>query len=261
MRGGRFGLVGALLLAAVGALAQEKGKDYLVLEDFSGTPVGQLPGDWTWRDRDDEKPKPYLVEEVEGRRYLAARDTGSSVILVRQIQWNPQDYPILTWCWRVNALPPGGDERYDGTNDSAAGLYVMFSTNWLAIPVQIKYVWSSTLDEGASGRRNRVARPFFVVMEGGEENLGKWTFEQADLVADHRRFYGKAPRERTMGLGILTDANSTHSYAEAFYADLRVWSREAQEKGMIQDYCSCYNEGAEAQTAAPSNHDLPRAGK
>ena len=253
----RGGLIGVLLwLAAAGVAAQEEGEGYLVLEDFSTAPVGQLPKGWTWREKDDEKSKPYLVEGAEGRRYLAARDTGSSVILGKKVQWNPQEYPILTWCWRANVLPPEGDERYDRTNDSAAGLYVIFSTNWLGVPRQIKYVWSTTLAEGSSGRRNKVARPFFVVMESGDQNLGKWTFEQVDLVADHQRFYEKNPPERTMGLGILTDANSTHSYAEAFYAGLRVWTREAQERGLIEDYCSCY---ADAEAASP--HGLPQPGK
>lgn len=261
MRGRLIGWCGGLLLAAAGVLAQEEGTDYLVLEDFSGTPVGQLPKDWTWRDRDEEKPKPYVVEGAEGRRYLVARDTGSSVILGKQVKWNPLVYPILTWCWRVNALPPGGDERYDRTNDSAAGLYVIFSTNWLAVPRQIKYVWSTTLEEGTSGRRNRVARPFFVVVESGERHLGKWAFEQADLVADHQRFYGKTPPDRTMGLAILTDANSTRSYAEAFYAGLRVWTREAQERGLIENYCSCYEDGEAGQPPGPSTQGLPRLGK
>lgn len=250
-----------LLVLAVGSPARAQGEGYLLLEDFSSTPVGQLPKDWTWRDKDDEKAKPYLVEGAEGRRYLAARDTGSSVILGKQVQWNPLVYPILTWCWRVNALPPGGDERYDGTNDSAAGMYVIYSTNWIGVPKQIKYVWSSTLEEGVSGRRNKVARPFFVVVESGARNLGKWTFEQVDLVADHQRFYEKKPPDRTMGLGILTDANSTHSYAEAFYAGLRVWTREAQERGLIENYCSCYGEGTTGQATAPSTQGFPQPGK
>ncbi len=250
-----------LLLWAVGVAAQEEGRDYLVLEDFSSTPVGQLPKGWDWRDKDEDKPKPYRVEGAEGRRYLAARDTGSSVILGKKVQWNPLEYPILTWCWRVNALPPGGDERFDSTNDSAAGLYMIYTTTWLAVPRQIKYVWSSTLEEGSSGRRNKVARPFFVVMESGDENLGRWTFEQVDLVADHRRFYETNPPERTMGLAILTDANSTRSYAEAYYAGLRVWTREAQERGMIADYCNCYADDGAGQTNAPATQALPRAGK
>lgn len=254
------GGIGLLLLLAVGSPAQEQGEGYLLLEDFSNTPAGQLPKDWTWRNKDDDKTKPYQVEGAEGQHYLAARDSGSSVILGKQVQWNPLVYPILTWCWRVNVLPPGGDERYDSTNDSAGGLYVIYSTNWLGILTQMKYVWSSTLEEGTSGRRNKVARPYFVVMESGEENLGKWAFEQVDVVADHKRFYGKIPPDRTMGLGILTDANSTNSYAEAFYAGLRVWTRDAQEKGLIQNYCSCYEEAKAEQTASPPNQP-PLSGK
>ncbi|MCC7263802.1 MAG: DUF3047 domain-containing protein [Candidatus Latescibacteria bacterium] len=250
-------LAGLLLLVAVGGFAQEKGKDYLILEDFSSTPVGQLPQGWKWRDKDAEKPKPYQVEGNAGRRYLAARDTGSSVILGKDIAWDLHTYPILTWCWRVNALPPGGDERFDSTNDSAAGLYMIYTTTWLAVPRQIKYVWSSTLEEGSSGRRNKVARPFFVVVESGDRNLGHWAFEQVDLVADYRRFYEKNPPERSMGLAVLTDANSTRSYAEAFYAELRVWTREAQERGLIEDYCSCYADQGTGQASAPSSQVLP----
>ena len=56
-------------------------------------------------------------------------------------------------------------------------------------------------------------------------------FEQVDLLADYDRVYGGEPKSRTRGLGILTDANSTHSYAEAHYADLRVSGRARRSKG------------------------------
>lgn len=230
------------LLWAAGAAPA--GEDYIVVEDFSSTSPGELPRDWTWRAQDEKKPKLYQVQSAGGRHYLAARDTGSSVILGKHAHWDPQTHPIMTWCWKVNALPPGGDERYDRTNDSAAGVYVIFSTNWLGVPRQIKYVWSSTLPVGTTGRRNKVARPYFVVVESGAQHLGKWTFAQVDLFADHQRLYGKAPPDRTVGMGILTDANSTRSYAEAYYADLRVWTRQAQEQGLIEDYCGCFEETA-----------------
>ena len=255
-------LAGCLLLMVGGALAQEQGKDYLLLEDFADTPAGQLPREWKWRKQDEDKVKPYLVEGAEGRHYLAARDSSSSVILGKETKWDPQRYPILTWCWRVKILPPGGDERFDHTNDSAAGLYVIFSENWIGMPRQIKYVWSTTLAQGTTGRRNKVGRPFFVVLEGGEEKRGQWAFEQVDLVADHQRFYGKPPSENTLGLGMLTDANSTHSYAEADYADLRVWTREALEQGLIGNYCSCYEDPAAGLLpAAAHSQNSPRHGE
>ena len=219
--------------------ARMRQRPYVVLEDFSTTEPGRVPEGWGWRNKDRDKPKPYAVLAAGDRRFLAARDSGSSIIILKVSHWNPRRYPILTWCWRAESLPPGGNERYGPTNDSAAGLYVFFSQNWLGIPRQIKYVWSTTLPEGTLGRRKRIARPWFLVVESGAGNLGRWVFEQVDLLADYERVYGGEPKSRTRGLGILTDANSTHSYAEAHYADLRVWTREAFERGEVRNHCEC----------------------
>ena len=195
------------------------------------------------RKKDKDKPKKYLVNAVNGRHYLAAQDTGNSVIVCKFIHWNPREYPIMTWCWRANALPPGGNERLSRFNDSAAGIYVVFSLNWLGVPKQIKYVWSATLPEGTVDRRKKIWRPWFFVVESGEENLGKWTFEQVDIYEDYRRvFDGSKPEKRSFGICALTDANNTRSYAEAFYADFRVWTKEAADKGLIENYCACFEE-------------------
>ena len=233
-------------------LARLNEQEFIVLEDFSSTPPGQLPRDWGhMRDRDKHKPKPYKVEMTSGNHYLAAQDTGRSVIVGKFVHWNPRKYPIMTWCWRVNALPVGADERINHLNDSAAGIYVMFSQNWLGVPKQIKYVWSSTLAEGTVDRRNKIFRPWFFVLESGDANLGKWTFEQVDLLRDYRRvFDNDKPKKRSIGVGLLTDANNTDSYAEAYYADLRVWSREAFEQGRVVDYCDCFDDAVgEVDTA------------
>ena len=142
---------------------------YIVIEDFATTPLDSLPRGWRWRGKDDDKPKLYAVREANGHRYLAAQDTGHSVVLMKRFHWDPRQYPIMTWCWRADALPPGGDERYTETNDSAAGVHVIFSHNWLGIPRQIKYVWSTTLAPGTVSRRKGIARPWFVVLESGPE--------------------------------------------------------------------------------------------
>ena len=141
----------------------------------------------------------------------------------------------MTWCWRADVLP-GGNEFLNRANDSAAGLYVIFSQNWLHVPKQLKYVWSSTLPEGTIGRRDKFLGLGFV-MENGDANRGKWTFEQVDL-EDHKLKLGGPPANRTIGLGLLTDANSTRSYAEAYYANLRVWKRDALIKRQIFDDCA-----------------------
>ena len=176
---------------------------------------------------------------------MAARDSGSSVILAKSLRWNPRKYPIMTWCWKTTALPPGGDERYNHTNDSAAGLYVVFSYNWFGAPKQLKYVWSSTLPEGTIGKRDMIFRPWFFVLESGEENLGRWTFETVDLEAHFKLKLDGKPDKKTDSVHLLTDANSTKSYAEAYYADLRAWPREALAQGRVENYCDCLNTRAD----------------
>lgn len=240
-------------------LARLAQRDYIVIEDFSSTAAGRLPRDWGhMRDKDKHKPKPYKVQVANGYHYLAAQDTGKSVIIGKFVHWNPRKFPIMTWCWRVNTLPPGGNELVNKLNDSAAGIYVMFSQNWLGVPKQVKYVWSSTLSEGTVGRRNKIFRPWFFVLESGDANLGKWTFEQVDLLKDyHQVFSGGKPKRRTIGVGVLTDANNTDSYAEAYYADFRVWSREAYEGGRVVDYCDRFEERAVDTNSSATLSQLP----
>lgn len=221
-------------------------REYILLDDFSTTSPGQLPLDWVaWRPKDKKKSLHYQVEEENGQHVMAARDSGSSVILAKSLRWNPRKYPIMTWCWKTTALPPGGDERYNHTNDSAAGLYVVFSYNWFGAPKQLKYVWSSTLPEGTVGKRDMIFRPWFFVLESGEENLHRWAFETVDLEAHYKLKLDGKPDKKTDSVHILTDANSTKSYAEAYYADLRVWPREALEQGRVANYCDCPNTRAD----------------
>ncbi len=232
--------------------AQFADREYVVLEDFAATWDGSQPMEWgPWKKKDRLKPVLYRVEG-RPRRYMAARDSSHSVIVGKFVHWNPRQYPIMTWCWRAAALPQGGNEFLDDANDSAAGLYVIFSKNWLGVPKQLKYVWSTSLPEGTVGRRDKIFRPWFFVVESGATNLDKWTFEVVDLEKHHREKLGGRPAKRTIGLGLLTDANSTRSYAEAYYADLRVWTRGAFDGGRVVNYCG----GLPAPNGAYAEEDL-----
>ncbi len=217
--------------------ARLAGREYIVLEDFSFSEPGGLPIGWGWRDRDDDAEKPYRVRRHGRDAFVEARVSDSSILILSLAQWNPRRYPILTWCWRADQLPEGGDERFGATNDSAAGVYVFYSLTWLGAPRHVKYVWSTTLPLDTVGRRNRIFRPWYIVAESGAENLGRWTFEAADLERDHGRTYGGAPKDRTVGLGLLTDANNTGTRAEACYGELRAWTREAWEQDRVVDHC------------------------
>lgn len=203
-------------------IAEIGGYDHVVLEDFERTPVGELPVGWTWKDQDDDKNKPYRVRVEDGNKYLEATDEGESVILGREIKWNLDEYPLVSFRVRVNEIPEGADERYDDRVDSAAGLYFTVKKKMFGlIPESVKYVWSSTLPVGSATIRDGIGRPWQVVFGTGKEGLGEWRTYYFDLRQAYRDTFGGNPPSKPLGVGVLSDANSMNSKAYADYDDIR----------------------------------------
>lgn len=203
-------------------LADLQGADEVILEDFEAGPVGGLPEGWGWKGSDDKKEKPYSIVEEGGNRFLQARDSGQSVILGKDIPWDLEEYPYVSFRLRVHRVPEGGDERNDKTVDSAAGLYFTYRRRFGMIPESVKYVWSSTLPVGAAVIRPGTGRPWQVVVGSGTDGLGEWRTYVFDLRQAYRDTFGKNPPDKTAGIGILSDANSTNSHAWADYDDIKV---------------------------------------
>lgn len=226
-----LGMLGMLLVPAtwLAAVDERSGPEAartsathdLVLEDFEAGPVGGLPEGWTWRGQDNKKIKPYAIREEEGNRYLAATDSGQSVILGKEMKWDLETYPYLSFRVRVHQIPVGGDERDDKKVDSAAGVYITYRKKYGLIPESVKYVWSSTLPVGAAVLRHGTGRPWMVVMGSGTDGLGEWRTYVFDLRQAYQDTFGKKLPDHAEGIGILSDANSTNSTAFADYDDFR----------------------------------------
>jgi len=198
---------------------------FAVLEDFESMVVGEFPDGFDIRDSDKDLEMPYRVREENGNKYLEARDEGQSVILGREICWDLEKYPYISFRLRVNEIPVGGDERYDDTVDSAAGIYVTYRKKAFGkIPESVKYVWSSTLPVGGATIRQGIGRPWQIVVGSGEEGLGEWQTFTFDLRESYRKTFRSKPPKRPVGIGILSDANSMNSRAYADYDDIRLLS-------------------------------------
>jgi hypothetical protein len=215
-------------------LADLRDSDSLLLEDWSGGKKGGIPPWWRSKDDDRGKHRPYAVKEEGGVRFLAADDRGESVVLGKEIRWNVKKYPYLSFRWRVRRLPSGGDERSGATNDSAAGVTVVFRLKFGVLPISIKYVWSSTLPVGSAVRREGIGKPWVVVADSGEEGLGEWRSHTFNVYEAYGKTYGGELPEDTVGIAILTDANATLSSASADYGAIRAL-READADSGIRE--------------------------
>lgn len=209
-------------------------RNEIILEDFEDQKVGKFPSGWEWMPRDDNTKKLYFTREEGGNHYLNAKDRGGSVIIGKRFRWNVCRFPFVSWRWRVHALPPNSDERYTPKNDSAAGVYVTFLRNFLGIPKSLKYVWSTTLPRGSATRRSGIGRPWVIVIQTGKQGIGKWHTEIVNAFEDYRQLFGKEPPCQAQAIGVLTDANSTQSYAEADYDDFKVFRHAQAGSGIRQ---------------------------
>src|SRR5262249_16353519 len=88
----------------------------------------------------------YRVTEEAGNPFLRARAEKQGIVIALTHAFQPKAFPFLCWRWRATQLPPGGDERVEKTNDSAAGVYVLYGSRFM--PRAVKYVWSTTLPVG-----------------------------------------------------------------------------------------------------------------
>ena len=126
----------------------------------------------------------------------------------------------LTWLWRANTFPKGGDECVDGKGDSAAVVYITWKRGlrWYTL----KYVWSSVGTKGKvcdSKRNPFVAQDTVIVESGGA--TGVWKEVTVDLKAAFRKHFEdgdpKADVPDFAGVGIMSDGDQTKSPSSADY--------------------------------------------
>ncbi len=127
----------------------------------------------------------------------------------------------VSWQWRAETLPAGGDECADGKGDSAAVVYLTWkqTLRWYTL----KYVWSAVGKRGAvcGRKRNPFVAQDTIILESGAP-LGVWHAEQIDLRREFRAHFDNGDPNGDVpdfvGIGIMTDGDQTKSESAADYA-------------------------------------------
>lgn len=206
----------------------------VIIDTFENDGLGDLPGEWYNRDgkvkpaEDPEEAKLfryYIIEEMNNKylKYYGTKARHLNFPLKNRPNVNIYETPLLSWRWKVEKLPEGGNENDDDLNDAAASIYVVFDMGRIAlfkkVPKSIRYTWSSTLEKG------KELSKFFgnqkiVVVESGREQTGKWVSFERNILEDYRRLFGDDPPKTPLAILILSDGDNTGSRAIAGYDDI-----------------------------------------
>jgi hypothetical protein len=218
-------LIVALLLGLLPLSSMPAGlaaTECLMLDDFSSGRVGDFPPGWKPR---NEAGRPvYSIREEGGRRFLHAAARQLGIQAGREVEWNLETHPVLTWSWRPLELPERSDERRSGANDSALAVYAVFPGTTMSVKT-LKYIWSRLLPAGThltSSAGNTQVR----VLRSGTAKVGQWVEEQVNVREDYQKYFGGSDPPRIAGIAVLTDSDDTHGSAQGDYAQFRACTHE-----------------------------------
>jgi hypothetical protein len=192
-------------------------KDRIVIENFSPNSGKEkkIPKDWK-ASRDDLSMFSFGNENGNFFTTVSSSNDCTSMGMIHP--YSSEQFPILSWKWRVRKLPDGATELERGKNDSGAGIYVIFKGVFKLNNI-IKYVWSSTLPIGTQTTSPYNKNTKVIVLQSGVDKTNRWITESVNVYEDYTRLFKSKP-PKVEGFGILTDSDNTKSSAIADYDDL-----------------------------------------
>lgn len=188
---------------------------HLMIDDFE---KGLSPG---WETKSFQGETSYLVVAEGSGKVLHARSQGTASGLFFKKEYRLQDYPFLSWRWKVRGSIPGGDERKKSGDDFSARVYVVFPHWFFPKTRTISYVWGNRLAREESAPSAYTSNAQLLAVESGSEFAGQWMTERRNVLEDYRRLFGEEPPV-VGAIAIMTDTDNTGASAEAWYDDLKI---------------------------------------
>lgn len=188
-----------------------------------------------------EEHTSYTLVDDENVKVVKAESNESASGLSRKINFNPKEYPYLSWRWKVNKAISGTDVTSKYGDDYAARIYVMFkydlkdlsedeqsSISWykffngkLPPLATLNYIWANKMAVG-----NIISSPYtdrvkMVVLKNKESTLQEWHIEERNIYEDYKNAFGEEPKD-VISIAIMTDTDNTSAMAETYFGDIIV---------------------------------------
>ncbi len=245
--------VAAILTTLAGVAGAQNLRDSpeaLVVGRFSAArPGGSLPPEWKLLVfKKIERHTAYSLVEDGGTVVVKAESDASASGMIREIEIDPRETPILEWRWKVSNILEKGDLRRKEGDDYPARLYITFAFDPSRIGLgerlgyeverllygkypplaALNYIWESKAPLGTIAPNPYTDRARMIVVESGPSRIGEWIAEERNVYDDYRKAFGSEP-PRISGVAIMTDTDDTAEKATAYYGDI-VFRRVTQNR-------------------------------
>lgn len=221
--------------------AEVTGPASIRIGSFSGLqPAAGLPPGWKpLTFKKIKRHTRYRLVVDEGKTVIEARSEASASGLVRPVEIDPHDFPVIQWHWKVPRPLAGSRVTSKAGDDYAARIYVTFAFEperagfWKRLAHKaassaagkqlpgsaLIYVWSANDPQGLIVSNPYSADIKMVVVRSGKSMAAKWVTERRNILEDYRRAYGREPG-MISAIAIMTDTDNTGDSTVAYYGDI-----------------------------------------
>jgi hypothetical protein len=205
----------ALLLLLLPMMASPALASDLLLDDY-------LQGiSKNWKEKSFRGLTHYEVVEEDGQRCIKATSNASASALYFEIDFDPKEYPFLTWRWKVSNILAKGDELKKEGDDYAARVYVVFPSALFWRTKAVNYIWANKLPVGQAVPNPFTSNACMIAVRSGPDHVGQWLDEKRNLLEDYRKCFGEEP-PKAGAVAIMTDTDNTVEQAVAWYGPIRL---------------------------------------
>ena len=234
-------VIGIILLLVISSVAKANSDNQLPVGIFSQVQPGQtFPDGW----------KPLTFEKIPAHtQYELVKDGDAVVVkavssqassgMTREIQIDPNEFPVVEWRWKVKNILKNGNVHSKAGDDYPARLYITFEYDSTKVgffekakyetakliygqypPIgAINYIWESQSPIGTRVPNPYTNRVNMIVIESGETRLNEWITEERNVFEDYKKAFGEDP-PIISGVAIMTDTDNTKEQAVAYFGDI-----------------------------------------
>jgi hypothetical protein len=231
------GLLCALLAAGVAAQQPPE-----VPRFSTGKPGGALPAEWkhlplaSFKNNTD-----YALVVEDGAVVLRAVAHNAASFLAAQVDFDPHQFPMLSWRWKVVQGIPTANTAEQSKEDAPVRVMVAFAGDTSKLPFKeraaasaarsisgqalpyalLMYVWGGKVAVDSITVSSRSSRIRMLAVAADDQGIGRWQSYTRNLVEDFKRVFGEEPG-RVTSIQVLTDTDNTGADAQAYYGDITI---------------------------------------
>ena len=172
-----------------------------------------------WHTKKFKGETSYSPEWQGGRVVTRAESEGAASGRYHPLQLSVNNYPEISWSWKIRQTVPVTDPMTKAGDDYAARVYLIFPGRFFWQRRAITYVWADQQPVGTVLPSPFTDQVALIVVESGNRYAGNWREETRNYAADYRSFFHEDAPD-PIAVAIMTDTDNTGGRATAWYGDI-----------------------------------------